>query len=263
MEKNRIENDTMWMNQFERPSVTVDMMVIAMNQELNGLKILMVKRKDPPFLGQYSLPGGFIKIEESAYEAASRRLREETGLRDIYLEQVYTMSQPHRDPRGRVITIAYMALIPLTEQNSQLTEDADWFDLELTNDRMIFSHPNKEIKIEYELEKKNFQNGIVKVTNAVPRICSKESLAFDHEQIVYEGMMQIRRKIEYSDVAFNLVDKEFTLPDLQSVYEVILGKELYKTNFRAKLAEKVQSLEQKGVSITGRRKSTLYRYSPE
>lgn len=97
---------------YERPSVTVDMMVLRIKQDFSCLQILLIKRKDHPFINCFALPGGFINIRESAYEAACRELQEETGLTNIYLEQIYTMSKPDRDPRMRVIDIAYAALLP-------------------------------------------------------------------------------------------------------------------------------------------------------
>ena len=101
---------------YERPSVTVDMMVLRVKQDFSCLQILLIKRKDHPFINCFALPGGFINMRESAYEAACRELQEETGLTNIYLEQIYTMSKPDRDPRMRVIDIAYAALLPFGYQ---------------------------------------------------------------------------------------------------------------------------------------------------
>ena len=114
--------------------------------------------------------------------------------------------------------------------------------------------------MKYSLEKKAFHNGILQIKNYVPKLQSKEALAFDHAEIVMEGLLRIRNKVEYTDIAFNLMPQEFTLPDLQKVYEILLGKTLYKTNFRDKIQDKVVALDQKGVSVTGGKKSLLYRY---
>jgi ADP-ribose pyrophosphatase YjhB (NUDIX family) len=120
---------------YDRPSVTVDMMVLRMKKDLSGLELLLIRRKDHPYIGQWALPGGFIQMDESAYEAALRELREETGLSDVYLEQVYTMTKPDRDPRMRVIDIAYMALLPYEdEQEAEGADDAAeamWFTVSL------------------------------------------------------------------------------------------------------------------------------------
>ena len=99
------------------------------------------------------------------------------------------------------------------------------------------------------------------MNNYEPEAVGEEKLAFDHAQIILEGLMRLRNKAEYSDVVFNLMAKEFTLPDLQRVYEIILGKKLYKANFRDKIVDKVMLLDKKGISITGRKSSALYRYN--
>lgn len=251
---------------YDRPSVSVDMMILAMDNSLGSLRTLLVQRRNHPYIDCWALPGGFVGIDESAYEAACRELEEETGLKDIYLEQIYTMSQPDRDPRMRVIDIAYMALVPLKNVESMVragddAKDALWFDIRMTEKSLIFSNEERGIRIEYSLKKKVFKNGVIKVKNYVPEAVGEEKLAFDHAQIILEGLMRLRNKAEYSDVVFNLMAKEFTLPDLQRVYEIILGKKLYKANFRDKIVDKVMLLDKKGISITGRKSSALYRYN--
>lgn len=251
---------------YDRPSVSVDMMILAMDKSLGSLRTLLVQRRNHPYIDCWALPGGFVGIDESAYEAACRELEEETGLKDIYLEQIYTMSQPDRDPRMRVIDIAYMALVPLKNVESMVragddAKDALWFDIRITEKSLIFSNEERDIHIEYSLKKKIFKNGVIKVKNYVPEAVGGEKLAFDHAQIILEGLMRLRNKAEYSDVVFNLMAKEFTLPDLQRVYEIILGKKLYKANFRDKIVDKVMLLDKKGISITGRKSSALYRYN--
>lgn len=251
---------------YDRPSVSVDMMILAMDKSLGSLRTLLVQRRNHPYIDCWALPGGFVGIDESAYEAACRELEEETGLKDIYLEQIYTMSQPDRDPRMRVIDIAYMALVPLKNVESMVragddAKDALWFDIRMTERSLIFSNEERDIHIEYSLKKKIFKNGVIKVKNYVPEAVGEEKLAFDHAQIILEGLMRLRNKAEYSDVVFNLMAKEFTLPDLQRVYEIILGKKLYKANFRDKIVDKVMLLDKKGISITGRKSSALYRYN--
>lgn len=258
---------------YARPSVTVDMIIFGMSKTLDNLRILLIKRRDHPFMGKWALAGGFVNEDESAYEAACRELEEETGLKNVYLEQLYTMSKPDRDPRMRVISIDYLALIQ--ECNVVAGDDASealWFDVSLTENRMVLHNEEHGIRIEYRLKKKVFHNGVVKtvgyvpildnsdiVVNKVP-VPNEESLAFDHAESILEGLLRIRNKIEYSDIAFNLVPREFTLPDLQRVYENILGRELYKTNFKAKLVGKIEQLNKKGASIVGNKSSMLYRY---
>lgn len=251
---------------YERPSVTVDMLLFGMSSELKGLKLLLVKRNNHPYIDCYALPGGFVGISESAYMAACRELEEETRLKNIYMEQLYTMSQPDRDPRMRVIDIAYMTLIPIDGMKPQAGDDASealWFDITLDNTKLTFSNSKKGINIVYSLKEKVFNNGRLRVKNYIPELVSKEALAFDHAQIVLEGLMRLRNKTEYSDIAFNLMPQEFTLPDLQRVYEIILGRKLYKTNFKRSVSGKIKALERKGVSITGNKLSELYEYVPD
>ena len=248
---------------YERPSVTVDMLLFGMSSDLKGLKLLLIKRNNHPYIGCYALPGGFVGIKESAYTAACRELEEETGLKDIYMEQLYTMSQPDRDPRMRVIDIAYMTLIPIDGMKPQAGDCLLYTSDAADDPKLTFSNSEKNINIVYSLKEKVFNNGRLKVKNYIPELVSDEALAFDHAQIVLEGLMRLRNKTEYSDIVFNLMPQEFTLPDLQRVYEIILGKKLYKTNFKRNVDNKIKSLNRKGVSITGNKASELYEYVPD
>jgi 8-oxo-dGTP diphosphatase len=250
---------------YEKPSVTVDMLILGINETLSNLKLLLIQRKNHPFIDCWALAGGFINIDESAYTAACRELEEETGLKNIYLEQLCTMSEPDRDPRMRVIDIAYMALLPMSDVENKVkagddAKDALWFDVEFTDKKLILTNTERNIKIEYMIENKIFENGVVKTRKYIPSLISEEALAFDHAQILLEGLTRLQNKIEYSDIAFNLVAKEFTLPDLQKVYETVLGRKLYKTNFREKVADKITPLNKKGMSVTGNKMSALYEY---
>ena len=247
---------------YDRPSVTVDMMVVAVKPELNCMKILLIQRKDHPCINCWALPGGFVNIDESAYNAACRELEEETGLKNVYLEQLYTLSQPDRDPRMRIIDIAYMALIPNipTVTAGDDAADALWFDVIFTDDYLEFYNEDNNLRIKYKLKNQTFKNGVVKTKGFTPVLNGNDALAFDHAEIILEGLMRLRNKIMYSDIAFNLVPEKFTLPDLQAVYEIILGKELYPTNFKNSLVGKIEPLRSKGQSIVGKKASTLYRY---
>lgn len=249
---------------YERPSVTVDMMVLRMKKDLSNLQILLIQRGDHPYIECWALPGGFVNMDESAYEAACRELEEETGLKDVYLEQVYTMSQPNRDPRMRIIDIAYLALLPY-ETNAEATagddaSDALWFDIEFTNENLVLKNKERKIEIKYNLKETVYQNGRVQIENYFPILASEEALAFDHSEIILEGLSRIRNKVMYTDIAFNLVPEEFTLPDLQIVYEKILGKELYKTNFRDKIEPKVESIGKRQNPISSKKNALVYRY---
>lgn len=247
---------------YDRPSVTVDMMITCMSRHLNNLRVLLIQRKDHPYINCWALAGGFVNIDESAYEAACRELEEETGLKNIYLEQLYTMSQPDRDPRMRVIDIAYMALVQ--EQPVSAGDDAKnalWFDVRLTDNRLKLTNDDEHIHIEYKLTKKTYKNGVVKTDGYTLTAISDEQLAFDHSEIILEGLIRLRNKIMYSDVAFNLLPKVFTMSDIKKVYEVILGRELYKTNFKSHIAVKLECVNHKVTSmIEGGKCSMGYKY---
>ena len=175
--------------------VAVDIVIFTIQS--GELKALLVKRRIEPFVGQYAIPGGFIHDDENLDQAALRELEEETSVRDVYLEQLYSFGEPLRDPRGRVISIAYFALIspdrPL-EAGSDAAE-ANWWPV-----------------------------------NALP------VLGFDHGEIMQYALERLRNKLEYTTVGFQLLPEKFTLTQLQEVYEAILDKKLDKRNFRRKMA---------------------------
>ncbi len=181
---------------FPKPSVTVDVVIITLRGE--ELQVLLVKRDLAPYKGRWAIPGGFVHISESLEAAARRELREETGVTDVYLEQLYTFGDPGRDPRGRVISVAYIALVPapLTVEAGSDAREARWW-------------PLKELP----------------------------ALAFDHDKIVQLALTRLRYKIEYSAVGFRLMPEGFTLSELQRAYEIILGEPLDKRNFRRRIIE--------------------------
>jgi 8-oxo-dGTP diphosphatase len=175
--------------------VTVDLVIFALRDDT--LHVLLIRRGMPPFKGQWALPGGFIRAGESLLEAARRELREETGVRDVYIEQLYTFGDPGRDPRGRTVTVAYYALLTGEDQTLVSGTDAaeaQWWPVQ--------QHP---------------------------------PLAFDHEDILDYAVERLKTKLEYTTVGFQLLPKAFTLTDLQRVYEAILGRPLDKRNFRRKM----------------------------
>lgn len=249
---------------YERPSVTVDIMVLRMKEDLSGMQTLLIKRGGHPYIDCWALPGGFVDMKESTYEAAARELEEETGLTDVYLEQIYTMNQPNRDPRTRVMSVLYAALLPY-EKNAEVkagddAKDALWFDITMTDEYILLENKDRNLEIRYALKKKVFKNGRVTIENYVPVLASEEALAFDHSESVLESLMRMKNKVMYTDVAFNLVPEEFTLPDLQRVYECILGKGLYKANFRDKIAPHIVDLNKTAKPITSHKDAKLYKY---
>lgn len=246
---------------YPRPSVTVDMMVLSPKKDYSGLKILLIKRREHPYINCWALPGGFVRPEETCYEAAARELKEETGLKNVFLEQVYTFSKPDRDPRTRVISVAYMALSSVAPpvKGGDDALEAAWFDFEFTDNMLLIHNDDIGISISYQLTTKRFKNGNVKYGNMVPSLKSKTQLAFDHVEIILESMIKLRREIEYTDLPFSMANEEFTLPDLQAIYELLLGHKLYKANFRIMVADRIEAVDKKEKSIIGRRMSELYR----
>ncbi len=175
--------------------VTVDIVIFTIQSGV--LKVLLVKRGAPPFVRQFAIPGGFVHEDEDLDQAALRELREETGVADVYLEQLYSFGEVGRDPRGRVITVAYFALISADRPLRAGTDaaEAEWWAMDRT-----------------------------------------PTLAFDHARILNSALERLRNKLEYTTVGFQLLPEKFTLTELQEVYEAILGKNLDKRNFRRKLS---------------------------
>ncbi len=178
-----------------RAALTVDIVVFGLDEA--DLQVMLIERDVPPFEGAWALPGGFVRIEETLDEAARRELQEETGLKNIFLEQLYTFGDVHRDPRERVVTVAYYALVNLTGHAVQASSDARnaaWFSLE-------------------DLPK----------------------LAFDHDRILATALDRLRGKVRYQPIGFELLPPRFTLTQLQHLYERILNRQLDKRNFRKKV----------------------------
>ena len=181
--------------EYPHPAVTTDIVIFTIRQD--ELKVLLIKRALAPFQGEWALPGGFIDLDESLEKGARRELEEETGVSGVYLEQLYTFGQPDRDPRERVITVAYYALIPSDKIEIRAATDAEgvsWFGME-----------------------------------EIPE------LAFDHEQILQAAHKRLAAKLDYSTIAFQFMPKAFTLTELQQVYELILGESVDKRNFRKRI----------------------------
>jgi 8-oxo-dGTP diphosphatase len=210
----------MALEDYPRPSVTVDVVIFSLRNE--DLQVLLIERGHPPFEGMWAIPGGFVGIDESLETAALREMKEETGVHDVYLEQLYTFGDPDRDPRGRVITVAYFALVPAGAVDPQAGTDAaktGWWSI-------------------YDLP----------------------PLAFDHGDILAYALKRLRYKLEYSAVGFELLPETFTLSELQATYELVLDEELDKRNFRRKVLN-ADVIEETGEYQTGEgRPAMLYRF---
>ncbi len=183
-----------------RPAVTTDVVVFTLRDE--RLKALLIRRPEEPFRGMWALPGGFVGPGEGLEESARRNLDVGTGVTGLFLEQLYTFGEPGRDPRGRVISVAYYALVPserLRLRTATGSEGVGWFALD-----------------------------------------EFPELAFDHAAIVEDARQRLSAKLAYSTIAFQFMPEKFTLPELQTVYEIILNEPLDKRNFR----KRVLALEQ-------------------
>lgn len=250
---------------YERPSVTVDMVMIGMKEKLDGLKVLLIKRKNHPYINCWAFPGGFMDIDESSYEAACRELNEETGLPAVYMEQLYTLTSPERDPRMRIISIAYLALFNMEQLEDKVkagddAKEAKWFNIIRRKDRLKLISDDETVKIEYKLTRKAYKNGVVNVYDYEPELISTEQLAFDHAGLLITALNRLKSKVAYGDAAFNLVPKEFVLPDLQRIYEVILNKEYYRTSFKNEVKDKIKLTGTKTHSKVNGRLGNAYRY---
>ena len=272
--------------QYERPSVTVDMLVFTVTNEMKesyrklpekALKILMVKRGNHPYMGYWALPGGFVNMDESLDEAALRELKEETNIENIYMEQLYTWGDIGRDPRTRVIGCSYMALVDSDRLDIKAGDDANdaaWFRVSSSIVgqkkmalekgysvqnlvRLLLQNNNEELAATVRVDI-TYDGNSVRVAR---ELTESKGIAFDHGKIIEYAVERLRNKIEYTDIVFNLMPERFTLTELQQVYEVILGKKLLKANFRRKVSGMVLETGEY-TKDAGHRPSKLYRYNP-
>lgn len=248
---------------YERPSVTVDMLIFSVNEARDTLKVLLVKRKDHPYIDCWAIPGGFMNMDESAGEAARRELAEETGLTDVYMEQLYTFTNPGRDPRMRIVSIAYMALISETDVTAgDDALDAAWFDIMQAEDKVYLHNEERGIIMKYTVKDNVFQNGVLTIDDYYLETEGFPKFAFDHQNLFYTGLVRLRGKAEYTPLLFNLMPEQFTLAELQKVYELVLNRKLYKMSLK-RMAEPY--IEMTGKKMERRGKSSgkppmFYRY---
>lgn len=224
-------------SQFERPSVTVDVVLVSVRDD--ALITLMLRRSEHPHRGKATLPGGFVRMTESLEEAALRVLQAKAGLARVYLEQLYTFGDPGRDPRTRVISVAYFALVDAAqfpavhEEHDTLCAriDVPWAD-ETGGAVELLGEDGKALQV-----------------------------GFDHADIVGMAIKRLRGKLSYSPIGYQLLPEKFTLLELQRVHEIILGRELNKDSFRRKMLAtgELQATGRREVDV-GHRPAELYRF---
>ena len=198
--------------EYPRAALTVDCVVFGFDD--GELKVLLIERGQDPFKGRWALPGGFVRVEETVDDAARRELVEETGLKNVFLEQLYTFGTVNRDPRERVVSVAYYALVKLSDHRAKAATDAanaEWF-----------------------------------LVSKVP------ALAFDHAGILGTALARLKGKVRYEPIGFELLPPKFTLSQLQHLYEAVLATDLDKRNFRKKVLGFGLLVPLKQTQMTGR-----------
>ena len=221
MEENKTE-DGLYCYKYPHPAVTTDCVIFGFDGE--KLNVLLVKRGGPPYLGWWAFPGGFVKMDESAETSARRELKEETQLSAGYMEQLHTYSAPGRDSRERVITIAYLALVRISEvKGGDDAAEAQWFPID-----------------------------------QVPH------LAFDHDYILRDALARLRERIHFHPIGYELLPEKFTLKQLQALYESVLGIRFDRRNFAKKMLHlDILTQLDETVWPTPKREANLYTFNLE
>lgn len=209
--------------EYERPGLTVDCVIFGLDLDAETLKVMLIERDVEPFKGVWAIPGGFVRSGETLLQAATRELEEETGINDVYLEQLFTFGDPGRDPRGWVVSVAYYALVSPEKHDVRATtdaRDARWFPV-----------------------------------NDFPQ------LAFDHAKILQTALQRIRGKLTYAPIGFELLPHKFTIKQLQKLYEIVLGRQLDNRNFRKKIfaMDVLRELDEMQTGVA-HRAARLYRF---
>ncbi len=255
--------------EFDQLSMTADILLISVSDQEQAnyrktskkmMSILLVKRDDYPYKEKWCLPGGFLDPNtETLEECAKRILKKETNLSNIYLEQLYTFDDLKRDPRTRVISTAYMALVDKKRLTDKINSNASWFDilfLEEKNNTVKITLTNDETMINLNIKKTLKE----KTTDRYEfKSIKNHEIAFDHDIVILSGLERLKNKISYTDIVFNMMPKYFTLGELQQVYEVILNKKLLDPAFRRIIANKVEKTDQIQTGA-GHRPSALFKY---
>ena len=254
-------------NAFEKLSLTSDILIFSVSSQKQdnyrklskkSFSVLLVKRDNYPFKDKWCLPGGFVGINESIDDAAKRILATETNLHNIYIEQLYTFGQVDRDPRMRIVSTAYMALIDKNQLTENITKNASWFDITFfeDDDKIHMTLDNGTTVLPVVIKKVLRDKTTDRYDYEIEK---NDGLAFDHARVIASGVSRLKNKIEYTDIVFNMMPRYFTLGELQQVYEVILGKKLLDPAFRRIIADKVVKTD-KVQTGGGHRPSALFTY---
>ena len=255
--------------EYKQLSMTTDILIVSVSEEHTNnyrkksnkkMSILLVKRKEYPYKDKWCLPGGFINPDtETLDECAKRILKTETNLSHIYIEQLYTFDSINRDPRCRVISTSYIALVDKNRLLDKVNQNVSWFNVEEYNNTKDY------IEVTLDNGKETIKFSIKKTLRELStdrysfKINKNDKLAFDHPLVIVSGIERLKNKINYTDIVFNMMPEYFTLGDLQQVYEVILGKKLLDPAFRRIIANKVEKTE-KMKTGGGHRPSVLFKY---
>ena len=256
-------------SKFDQLSMTADILLISVSDHETSnyrktnkktMSILLVKRNEYPYKDKWCLPGGFLNPKnETLEECAMRVLKQETNLENIYLEQLYTFDDPKRDPRTRVVSTSYMALIDKNKLTQMINKNASWFDVVLLEDNekevtITLANGVDTIHVNVKKELRDTTTGRYTVASL-----DNKDLAFDHDLVIVTGLERLRNKLSYTDIVFNMMPEYFTLGELQKVYEVILNKKLLDPAFRRIIANKVEKTD-KMKTGEGDRPSALFKY---
>lgn len=271
---------------FDRPSLTVDALLLTVGRNesvasgklpVKTLKVLLIQRSNHPYIGQWALPGGFVGMKESLRAAAYRELFEETGVDNVYLEQLHTFGKVDRDPRGRMVSAAYMALVDMQQIIAKAgtdAADAKWFDIscELINQtakrddnkyimtsEIVITLVHKETVLKATVEV--VKQGHGKHVEIERKLVSSDQLAFDHGVMIQMGLEHLRDKVEHTDIVFQLMPEQFTLTELKETCEVVLGRLIEKTDFDQMTDRYVEETEADPQNHV-LKSSKLYRYKP-
>ena len=253
---------------FDQLSMTSDILIVSVSSKDSNnyrktdeklMSILLIKRDDYPYKNKWCLPGGFLNPKKETLEECARRvLKNETNLSDIYLEQLYTFDKIDRDPRTRVVSTAFVALVDKNKLIEKV-ENGSWFNIikyEEKNNTIHLILTNEDEVIEFTINKKLRE----KTTDRYDLISNdNKNIAFDHDLVIVRGIERIRNKLNYTDIVFNMMPEYFTLGELQKVYETILGKKLIEAPFRRVIASKVEKTNKMRTG-GGHRPSYLFKY---